>query len=746
MDLAPDLNELEQLIASGKLESARSKYASIADSADESTGEDDRLTLEYLKAQILAIEDDYKAAVDLAESLLTRFKEVDRRHEAARCHLMLSGLLLRTGDYEGAKSHAEAVIYFTTWELDDKQLKGDAHNNLGLALKNLGVWKEAERHFREAGEAFASLEEGVRHLRTSLNRAILLRKLGRIGDGSEICQQGFRRSKQLGIPIGVCRYGLELANVALIERDLKGAREYLESAECLADTHGYQRERILALEIGGDLSDVAGRPAEALETYLNGLQLAKALIEDSDLECELLRRAAVVCLKMGKTGQGRTHIDRAIQISEKSQDAYEHGICLRILGELELAQGLEGSGIAHLQESVRELTGLSPWSHALAVSEMALGEALLKRSRSNAAAIQHLLDARRIYSNLGVSAAIRKLDDLIFSSGTLRPNGGLEKSAEGVDIGAILESSLDTEQYGIVTEDERIVGDLERWGPTEARVLVEGETGVGKELMARALHAMSRRREGPFVAVDCGALSETLADSELFGHSKGAFTGAIKGRTGLIEAANGGTLFLDEIGELPEMLQVKLLRVLENNVVRRVGENTPRQVDVRVISATARDLWAEVEAGRFRRDLYYRLKTVLIRVPSLRERPHDVGLLMDFYLQVYSDRHSVTAELSSDARKRLTRYKWPGNVRELKNVVEALILSQRNGDAIDGSRVMEFLSGMNHDAGLKDRIADLEREEIERVMKVCDGNRTEAAKMLGISRKTLWQKLKDLQT
>jgi two-component system response regulator HydG len=133
-------------------------------------------------------------------------------------------------------------------------------------------------------------------------------------------------------------------------------------------------------------------------------------------------------------------------------------------------------------------------------------------------------------------------------------------------------------------------------------------------------------------------------------------------------------------------------------------------------------------------------------VPSLRERPHDIDLLVDFYMQVYSERHGITAELSADARKRLTRYKWPGNVRELKNVVEALILSQRNGKAIDGGRVVEFLSGGTRDAGLKDRIADLEREEIDRVMKTCDGNRTEAAKVLGISRKTLWQKLKDLDS
>ena len=368
MDFAPDLNELEQLIASGNLERARAKYASIADRIEHSAGEEARLTLEYLRAQILATEDDYAAAVDLATGLLGRFKDLNRRHEAAKCHLLLSGLLLRTGDYEGAKAHAEAVVYFTTWELDDLELKGDAHNNLGLALKNLGVWKEAERDFKQAADAFASLDEGVRHLRVSLNLAILLRKMGKIGDGSEICQEGFRKSKQLGVPIGVCRYGLELANVALIERDLSAAEEYLRTAEHLADTHGYQRESILAFEIGGDVSDIAGRSEEALGTYLKGLELARALVQDSDLECELLRRAAVMCLKMGRKSEGRTYIDRALGLSEKSQDAYEHGICLRILGELELAQGLGGSGVAHLQESVRELTVLSPWCHALAVS------------------------------------------------------------------------------------------------------------------------------------------------------------------------------------------------------------------------------------------------------------------------------------------------------------------------------------------------------------------------------------------
>lgn len=746
MKIAPELDELSGLIASGKLESARAKYASIADRIGTAGLEEDRLSLELLRAQILATEDNYREAVDLAESLLAGFKETGLRHKTAKCHLLLSGLLLRTGDYERSKIHAEAVIYFTTWELDDMALKGDAHNNLGLALKNLGIWKEAERHLREAVCIFSDLKDGMRRLRTSLNLAILLRKMGKIGDASGMCKEGFERAKDLGIPIGLCRYGLEMANIAVIERDLSRAGEHLRFVEGVANTHGYHREKILVLEIAGDVADMAGRSEEALEKYLKGLDLARDLVKDGDLECELLRRAAVACLKLGKADRGRDLIGQAIELSEKSQDAYEHGICLRILGQLEMNQGLEGSGVAHLHEAVRELSGLSPWGHELALSELFLGEALLRRGKPATQALQPLFNARRIYSNLGVSTPIKKLDDLIFSSGALSSNGGPDEKASIAEMATMSESGVDIREFGIVSEDERIMGDLERWGPTEARVLIEGETGVGKELMARALHAMSERREGPFVAVDCGALSETLADSELFGHSKGAFTGAIKARTGLIEAANGGTLFLDEIGELPEMLQVKLLRVLENGVVRRVGENAPRQIDVRVISATARDLWAEVEAGKFRRDLYYRLKTVLIRVPSLRERPRDIELLADFYMQVYCERHGTGAELSPDARRKLARYKWPGNVRELKNVMEALILSQTNGKAIDSRRVVEFLSGRDDNSGLKDRIASLEREEIDRVMKVCQGNRTEAAKMLGISRKTLWQKLKELES
>jgi transcriptional regulator with PAS, ATPase and Fis domain len=276
-------------------------------------------------------------------------------------------------------------------------------------------------------------------------------------------------------------------------------------------------------------------------------------------------------------------------------------------------------------------------------------------------------------------------------------------------------------------------------------VLIEGETGVGKELVARAMHSMSRRREERFVTVDCGALSETLADSELFGHAKGSFTGSAGDRAGLIEEANGGTLFLDEVGEMSETLQSKLLRVLEDGVVRRVGENRSRHVDVRILSATTKDLSGEVESGRFRRDLYYRLKGVVVRVPSLRERCGDVELLVDHFLDVYNERDGKGVKLGEDARRALLEYGWPGNVRELKHVVEAVVVSARDGEVVGEAKVAEFLEASGSGVRQISGTDEAEDREIKQALEACGGNKAEAARLLGISRKTLYRRMKDLR-
>ena len=285
-------------------------------------------------------------------------------------------------------------------------------------------------------------------------------------------------------------------------------------------------------------------------------------------------------------------------------------------------------------------------------------------------------------------------------------------------------------------------------------VLVTGESGVGKELVARAIHRRSTRRGGPFVAVNCGAIPENLLESELFGHKKGAFTDAVHDRRGLFEEATEGTLFLDEIGELPLGLQVKLLRVLEDEKIRRVGDTRDTQIDVRIITATHRDLHAETKAGRFREDLFYRLNVLPIHCPPLRERRDDIPLLIDHFVARNNTRLGTSIRgLDTETRRLLYEYSWPGNVRELENTIErAMVLSEgeqiiaadlpeRIREARDPVQV-QLASG---ELSVKKTTRIIEEILIRRALQKTKGNRTRAAEVLEISHRALLYKIKDYQ-
>jgi DNA-binding NtrC family response regulator len=313
---------------------------------------------------------------------------------------------------------------------------------------------------------------------------------------------------------------------------------------------------------------------------------------------------------------------------------------------------------------------------------------------------------------------------------------------------------------------QRIFRLVSKVARTDSTILLTGESGTGKELIARALHLQSRRAEGPFIPVNLGAIPEGLVESELFGHVRGAFTGAQAERRGLVEEADQGTLFLDEIGDMPQAAQVKLLRTLESSEVRRLGDNATRIVDVRVIAATHRDLQDEVASGRFREDLFYRLNVIHIDLPPLRERREDIGLLASFFLE-RAGRHAGRdgLEFSPEARALLERYDYPGNVRELENAVEhAVAVSEGRlllpSDLPASLRAPRLLprrgSASRPEPGRADAhrgaapdpreswsLADVEREHIVRVLRRHGGNSTLAARQLGISRTTLWRKLKE---
>lgn len=316
---------------------------------------------------------------------------------------------------------------------------------------------------------------------------------------------------------------------------------------------------------------------------------------------------------------------------------------------------------------------------------------------------------------------------------------------------------------GIIYASDRmkqVIDRVKRIAPTDATVLITGESGSGKELIAQAIHQNSPRKGKRLVPLNCAAVAENLVESELFGHVKGSFTDALTDRMGAFEYANGGTLFLDEVGDMPPATQVKLLRVLEEHTITRVGDNKPIKVNVRVVSATNRDLEQAIKEGKFREDLYYRLKVVTVELPSLRQRREDIIPLIDHFRKIFAKRHHKQIKsVSPQVTKRLFAYDWPGNVRQLRNAVETMVVLDVDGVLDVDDLPPELSEGLEGAAEVAAPAApaalqgptnligrtfdEIERWAIEETLKLTGGNREEAARILGIGARTLYRKLKE---
>ena len=303
--------------------------------------------------------------------------------------------------------------------------------------------------------------------------------------------------------------------------------------------------------------------------------------------------------------------------------------------------------------------------------------------------------------------------------------------------------------FGGSLEMRRIFSMLKKISPSDITVTIEGETGTGKELVARAIHSHSQRAKGPFMVIDCGSISKNLIESELFGHEKGAFTGATQTRRGAFEMADGGTIFIDEIGELGLEMQPKLLRVLEQREVRRVGGNEVFKVNVRVVAATNRDLASEVQKGRFREDLFYRISVVRIHLPPLREKGEDIPLLAQQFARELSEQYRSGGDVavSAEALEILRHYYWPGNVRELKNVI-TMAMAMGNDEVL---QLRDFIMPLSSEGRLRapsldsligKTLEEIEKAAIMKTLKAHGGNKSVAARVLGIAYSTLYEKIK----
>lgn len=321
---------------------------------------------------------------------------------------------------------------------------------------------------------------------------------------------------------------------------------------------------------------------------------------------------------------------------------------------------------------------------------------------------------------------------------------------------------MGSEKLILISQHQQIINILkivERVSAYKTTCLILGESGTGKELIVRMIHTQSPRKNAPFIAINCGAIPENLLESELFGYEKGAFTGATKTKKGLFEEANGGTLFLDEIGEMPLLLQAKLLRVLQEEEIRRVGDVNPIKTDVRIIAATLKDLSVEVKLGRFRDDLFYRLNVLPIKVPPLRERLDDLELLAKHFIQTLNQKLKTNVSgVDDQVIERWRGYDWPGNVRELEDTIERSLVMIREGNirlqdlphdffprARDTLKSYKVVEESTEDLSIKKRTRIMEEDLILKALEKTNGNRTHAAKLLEISHRALLYKLKEYQ-
>ena len=644
----------------------------------------------------------------------------------------LGNAVYREGDLARARDLREQALALFR-RLGDEDNAASARNNLGLVHKNLCEWEVAIAHFTAAYETWVARGRFADTAIPLMNLGIVHQKMGawdRAADSYRKCEQVL---VQIGDDLHLAHVNIGLGNVARLQRRFVDAESHLLGALERARRHSAHREEVLALEFLGELDFDRGRPERALARYHEALAMAERTAPEGDLVVELERRRAEALLSIGRLDETEQSLDRAVRLARFTDDRLEHAIAHRVAGDLALARG-------------RRLDARERWEHAstLLVAcreryELARVQLLLARFTDDPrAARSHALRACALFAEIGTpwwqelaEAELSRLMGPAPVTAPTRTDSVLGRRHRAPGLVACSNGMRTAERLAL------------RAAATELSVLITGETGTGKELVARTIHAQSPRASRPFLAVNCGALRADLALSQLFGHRKGAFTGAHAEGVGLVEAAHGGTLFLDEAGELPLDVQVTLLRFLESGEYLRLGETQVRRADVRIIAATNRVLRGGDGERLFRRDLLYRLNEIEIRLPTLRERIEDIVPLARHFLSFYGGLEGP--RLAHDAESMLVSYGWPGNVRELENVMKRVAALHAGQGELDASAILPFLSSEPpaRASAQAERRAS-ERDDIVTAWRQAHGNKSRLADLLGISRKTLYARLKRL--
>ena len=642
---------------------------------------------------------------------------------------LLGRLCYREGDQLRSRDYYEQALALFRRIGDDVSC-ARVRNNLGLIHKNLCEWDAAVGHLKAALESYRRLGRLAETGGPLLNLGIVYQKSGDWDRALDQYRQAESVDLQVGDHLAACRVAIGMANIARLQRRMTDAEALFLGALERARAHDARREEVLALEFLGELDFDRGRPEDALRRYDEALVLAERVAPEGDLVVEIERRRGETLCVMGRLDDAASACERARRLARLTDDRLEHAVAHRVAGDIAWTRGQQGEALqswtiaASLLSECRE-------RHELGKTLLTLG----RTTQDQREARRFLYRASALFAEIGsqywLDLAERELQRLMGEApvAPVRPATGLGRRHRAPGLVA---ASLAM---------QRAEGMARRAAGTDLAVLITGETGTGKELIARTIHGLSTRARGPFLAINCGALRADLALSQLFGHRKGAFTGAHAEGIGLVQAAHGGTLFLDEVGDLPFDVQVTLLRFLESGEFLRLGETQVQRADVRIIAATNRELREAVEKDTFRRDLLFRLNEVEIRLPALRERQDDIIPLARHFLAFYGGLEGPRME--PDAESVLRSYPWPGNVRELENVMRRVAALHSDDPHVTATTLLPFIAAASTTAGGSTQPQD-ERARIRAAFDEAAGNKSQLARILGVSRKTLYARLKRL--
>lgn len=729
----------------------------------------------HLSALTLYHLGNYPEARLKGEKAFVLLKETNKNRLLADTENILGRTFLSLGNLKSAELHLRDAV--TTYRrLGDQGQVCNIYNTIARINFLRSDFPKALELLREALQSSVKIKEDklIAHFTSNLGRVYTL--LGQWEKAEENLFIGLKYYQEKKVELNISRDKLALSYLLLLRREFKEAETYLQEVFTIVTRENYERELAIFHEYSGELAYHKGQFKSAEQHYKDALEIGDRIAPEGDIGNQTYRLLAELQYDKKEYVKALSSCEKSLKVSLSLGDRLEEGAVYRILGQIYSAKGEKNKSKKYFTKGISILQGINV-KYELAKTYLEAGKST---SFDYYQRLGFLMNAEHEFKDLKVKYYLAQVDLaialLLFENEEwnrmhlfLDRAENLFRESEDekglIEIARIRQNvqevknrkylSVETPKNrfcpDIITRNNRIIDIVEKIHQikdSDVNILLEGETGTGKDLFSKFIHYKSDRKDKKFVAVNCSALPESLLENELFGHKKGAYTGATQDQWGRFEEAEGGTLYLDEIADVPLPIQVKLLRATENKEITRLGDTKPRRIDVRIISSTNRDIQKAIEDGSFRQDLYHRLNTIPIKIPPLRERKEDIPLLFKHFLEEFGVGEEILKSIENPLSLiRLIDYEWPGNIRELENEVKRIAVLSGG----DKCRFCQLLNNFNqkdgkteNDSSLTSRMEKFERDQILNALLISNWVKTKAAVLLGIHESVLRYRMKRL--